>query len=109
MPVEIGAAAALASLGRRCTPSTSAPVESIPLRKLRRLTFSIALARSLVGFTDWIGFTGCSIVLTRYLRGSSFYRRANPLIGPAAADIARHRVIDLLIAGAAVGSEQRHR
>src|SRR6202007_2528886 len=98
MPVEIGADAALISpLGRKCTPSTSAPVESIPLRKLRRLTFSIAatrassitFTRSVIEFIRWTGLLGCSVVLIRRLCGGGFYRCANPLIGPAAADVAR--------------------
>src|SRR5271165_4842481 len=66
-------------------PMSVAPMAPAPMTNRRRVSrvFLAGMARSLTGN-----------------RRGILDRRSNPLIGPAAADIAAHGVVDILVAGA---------
>src|SRR6267378_889885 len=78
-----GAAAGLFAnpRGRRRNPITSPPARAAPpMKKLRRLMFS-------------------SIAAISRPPGRGLDRRANPLVGAAAADVPGHRLVDIAIGG----------
>src|SRR3984957_2110917 len=82
---HLGASSASAGRdGRTCTASTRPVVERMPLRTPRRLTFSMP---------DVVTISRMCLVILR--SRSLLDGGANALIGPAAADVAVHRAVDV--------------
>src|SRR5215216_3609425 len=96
MPPAPVAYSAIASRERNCAAMTSPPVPRMPFSRLRRLTFSI-MAR----------LTNLEFFISGPLRGGGLDRRENTLITSAAADISRHRLIDVVVGGLALLGDQR--
>src|SRR6516225_969875 len=84
---HFGVSARAAGIGSTRTASTKPPVESMPFSTRRRLTFSMPAEAAL----------GICLVMSR--SRSLLDCAANPLICAAAADVAKHCVVDIRVRG----------